>query len=225
MEILSIIPARGGSKGIPLKNLVILGNKPLLYYTIKSSKESKLITRTLVSTDNEKIARYAEKNNVQVLKRPKRLANDKAGLESVIDNVLKTINKKENYIPDIIVLLQNTSPLRLAKHIDEAIKFFIKGKYDSVLSGFSSHYFFWKTVGENVKPVNYSPLQRPNRQKMKGQFVENGAIYITKYSCFKKNKCRISGEVGMYEMPREISTEIDSYNDLFLVAKILRKQK
>ena len=225
MEILSIIPARGGSKGIPLKNLVRLGNKPLLYYTIKASKESKLITRTLVSTDNEKIARYAEKNNVQVLKRPKRLANDKARLEPVIDNVLKTINKKENYIPDIIVLLQNTSPLRLAKHIDEAIKFFIKGKYDSVLSGFSSHDFFWKTVGENVKPVNYSPLQRPNRQEMKGEFVENGAMYITKYSCFKKNKCRISGKVGMYEMPREISTEIDSYNDLFLVAKILRKQK
>ena len=143
MEILSIIPARGGSKGIKLKNLAKIHGKPLLYYSIEASKKSKFVTKTVVSTDNTQIMKYANKMNVDVLKRSSKLSSDKAKLEPVIQDVLKQL-RKNDYVPDLILLLQNTSPLRTSKHIDESIKLFKKNNYDSVLSGFVSHFFLWK---------------------------------------------------------------------------------
>ena len=121
MKVLSIIPARGGSKGIPLKNLVLLNQKPLLYYTVIASLKSKIINKTVVSTDNKKIGKVALKLGAEVVYRPKKLATDTTALEPVIEHVLNYLNRHQNYTPDIIVILQNTSPLRTAKHIDEAL--------------------------------------------------------------------------------------------------------
>ena len=117
MNILSIIPARGGSKSIPLKNIVKIQNKPLLYYTVTASLNSKLITRTIVSTDNQKIAKVAELLGAEVIKRPKKLASDTSSVELTIQHTVDHLKKTEDYIPDIIILLQNTSPLRNSKHI------------------------------------------------------------------------------------------------------------
>ena len=122
------------------------------------------------------------------------------------------------------MLLQNTSPLRSSLHIDGALSLFRKGGYDSVVSGFISHYLFWKTSRKNAEPINYNPLKRPNRQQMNNQFIENGAIYVTKYDQFKKNKCRISGRIGFYEMPEELSIQIDSKFDLLFTELIMKKQ-
>ena len=108
MKILSIIPARGGSKGIPLKNIVKLNKKPLLYYSINGSLNSKLIDRTIVSTDNQKISNYAKKLHTEVISRPKNLSGDHASIESVGIHVLNYLSKKENYVPDAIIFLQNT---------------------------------------------------------------------------------------------------------------------
>ena len=121
MEILSIIPARGDSKGIPLKNIVKINKKPLLYYTVSASLKSKLVTRTIVSTDHEKISKIAKSLGSEVIKRPKNLANDHIALEPSISQTLDHLKKTENYKPDIILILQNTSPLRNSKHIDEAL--------------------------------------------------------------------------------------------------------
>ena len=121
MEILSIIPARGGSKGIPLKNIIKINKKPLLYYTINASLKSKLVTRTIVSTDHEKISKIAKSLGAEVIKRPKKLANDHIALEPSISQILDHLKKTENYKPDIILILQNTSPLRNSKHVDEAL--------------------------------------------------------------------------------------------------------
>ena len=118
MEILSIIPARGGSKGIPLKNIIKINKKPLLYYTINASLKSKLVTRTIVSTDHEKISKIAKSLGAEVIKRPKKLANDHIALEPSISQILDHLKKTENYKPDIILILQNTSPLRNSKHVD-----------------------------------------------------------------------------------------------------------
>ena len=223
MKILSIIPARGGSKGIPLKNIVKLNKKPLLYYTLKASLNSKFIDRTVVSTDNQKISNYAQKLCAQVIRRPKKLSGDHASIESVAIHILEYLSKKENYVPDAIIFLQNTSPLRTSLHIDEAIKLFKKKNYDSILSGYNSHKFFWKKNNSSVKPINYSPKNRPNRQNFTDQFIENGSIYIIKSKIFKKTKSRLSGKIGLYEMPESSSIEIDSFNDLELANNLLKK--
>jgi len=225
MKILSIVPARGGSKGIPKKNLTLLNNKPLLYYTVNASLNANHIDRTIVTTDNDEISNFAKKHGAEVIKRPKKLSDDKAQLEPVMEHVIKVLERNENYFPDILVLLQNTSPLRTATHIDEALDFFFTKKYDSILSGFKSHRFFWKMKADRVFPFNYNPKKRSRRQEISNQFIENGAIYITKLSSFKKSKCRISGKIGLYVMPEEISIEIDSKFELSLANFILKNQK
>jgi len=214
MEIMAIIPARGGSKGIPLKNLKLLNGKPLIDYSINESLKSKFITRTLVSSDHPKILNRAEKLGAEIIKRPKNLATDSSQLEPVIEHCLNHFKLKENYVPDIIILLQNTSPLRTKKHIDDALSTFLNSKFDSMVSCYRSHYFLWTLKKNTLTPKNHNPKNRPNRQQMNDQFIENGAIYITKYNAFKKSNCRISGKIGLYEMPKELSIDIDNKLDL-----------
>jgi len=214
MKILSIIPARGGSKGIPLKNLKLINGKTLLEYSVNSSLKSKFINKTIVSSDNDRILLKSKKLGAEIITRPKYLATDSSKLEPVIEHCLKNLKLKQNYVPDIIVLLQNTSPLRTTKHIDDALNLFLNSKFDSLLSGYNSHYFIWEKKNNNVLPINYNPKKRPNRQNTSNQYVENGAIYVTKYSAFKKSKCRISGKIGFFEMPKELSIDIDTKSDL-----------
>jgi len=225
MKIISIIPARGGSTEIPLKNLIKLNKKPLLEYTVNASLNSSMINRTIVSTDHSKIQQMATELGAEIIKRPKRLSGNKIGIEPSISHVLDTLEKNEDYIPDLVLLLQNTSPLRNSKHIDRAIKFLIKNKYDSVFSAYLSHYLFWEKINKKYVPMNYDPLKRPNRQQMKNQFIENGAIFVTKNSSFKKTKCRISGKIGIYEMPEKLSYQIDSYDDIFIIERLLKSKK
>jgi len=226
MQILSIIPARGGSKGIPMKNLALLNKTPLLRYSLNSSLHSKYISKTVVSTDNKIIGNYSRKfKNVETIIRPKKLATDHSQIEPVILHTLDYLLKKFNYKPDIIVLLQNTSPLRTFYHVDAALKFFLKNNYDSLLSVFLAHKFLWKKQKKNYFPINYDPKNRPNRQDIEDQFFENGSIYITKYSSFLKTKSRISGNIGIYEMTEEDSIEIDSPFDLLHAQLILKNRK
>jgi len=213
LEILSIIPARGGSKGIHLKNLKLLNGKPLLDYSVNASLKSKLISRTIVSTDHSKIFKQAEKLGAECIQRPKHLATDFSCIESVIEHCLNFLKLKENYSPDLIILLQNTSPLRTKKHIDNALTLFLNSKFDSMLSGYMSHNFIWKINRTNVIPLNYDPKNRPNRQKFNSQFIENGAIYISKLLAFKKSKCRVSGKIGFFEMSKEFSIDVDTIYD------------
>jgi len=225
MNVLGVIPARGGSKGIPLKNLTPLNGKPLLYYTVKASMDSEIINRTVVSTDNSLISKVATQLGADVILRPKRLSNDTVTLEPVIFHILNTLQKKEDYLPDVIVLLQNTSPLRTATHIDEALNKLKNEKLDSILSVCETHSFVWKIQNKTIKPLNYNPLKRPNRQDMEKFFQENGAIYATKYSSFINSSCRISGRIGFYKMPVELSYQIDTPHDLFLIEQLMKKNK
>jgi CMP-N,N'-diacetyllegionaminic acid synthase len=225
MNILAIIPARGGSKGIPGKNIKKINGKPLLQYTINASLNSKFISKTIVSTDDDKIAKIAKKLKVDVIIRPKNLANDKAQIEPTMEHVLKKLKTKEGYVPDVIILLQNTSPLRTSKHIDNAFKKFKDKKLDSVLSASFSHQFIWRTKKELSKPLNYDPNHRQNRQELSKDFKENGAIYITKYQNFMKSKCRVSGKIGIFEMPEHRSFEVDSKIDFSIIEFLLKIKK
>jgi len=226
VNILSIIPARGGSKSIPMKNLVKINSKPLLKYSLDSSLCSKYISKTVVSTDNKTIETYSKKfKNVKTILRPKKLATDNSQIEPVIVHTLNHLYRFEHYEPDVIILLQNTSPFRTSVHIDNALKIFFRNDYDSLLSVYPSHKFLWKNKQKNYSPVNYDPKNRPNRQKIKDQFFENGAIYITKYSSFKRSKCRISGKIGIYQMTEEESLEIDTPFDLLHARLIFKNRK
>ncbi len=222
MKIMSIIPARGGSKGITLKNLKKLNGKPLIDYSVTESLKSKLITRTIVSSDHPKILSRAEKLGAEIIKRPRHLATNSSHLEPVIEHCLNYLKLKENYVPDILLLLQNTSPLRTKKHIDEALRLFLHSKLDSMLSCYSSHYFTWTLKKNLLFPINHDPKNRPNRQQINDQFIENGAMYITKYNAFKKSHCRISGKIGLFKMPKELSIDIDTKYDLLQANKFLK---
>jgi N-acylneuraminate cytidylyltransferase len=222
MKIISIIPARGGSTGMKMKNLTLLNRKPLLHYSIVASLKSKLVDRTIVSTDDEKIAKYAHKIDAEVIPRPKKLSGNIVGLEPTLFHVLNYLKKSEDYEPDVVVTLQNTSPFRNSQHIDGAISLFKKKSYDSVISGFKSKYLLWKNKGNFVIPINYDPMNRPRRQEMKNYFIENGAIYVTKSASLKKFNSRVCGKTGLYEMTQPQSLEIDNYYDLFLAEHILK---
>jgi N-acylneuraminate cytidylyltransferase len=224
VKILGIIPARGGSKGIHMKNLVKLNKKPLLEYSINSALNSKYITKTIVSTDDEQISNYSKKLKTEVILRPKRLSSDKSQIEPVIEHSLIHLQKNYNYIPDLIVLLQNTSPFRTSKHIDAALKIFLTNNFDSLLSVCPFHKFIWKKQRKNYFAINYNPQKRPNRQNINEQFLENGAIYITKYNLFKKTKCRISDKIGIFKMNEFDSIEIDTPFDLLHAQLILKSR-
>lgn len=221
LKIISIIPARGGSTEIPLKNLIKLKNIPLLSYSIKSSLDSTMINRTIVSTDHKRIKQLALQNGAEVILRPKKLSGNVIGLEPTIEHVLSYLKRTESYVPDVIVLLQNTSPLRTEMDIDLSIKKFKRGKYDSLLSGYVSHHLLFKEKNRSLSTLNFSLKKWPNRQQMKTQYVGNGAIFITTYSAFQKSKCRISGKIGIYKMSQEQSYEVDSKHDLFILEKLL----
>ncbi|KFM20092.1 N-acylneuraminate cytidylyltransferase protein [Marine Group I thaumarchaeote SCGC AAA799-P11] len=225
MKILAIIPARGGSKEIPRKNLFPVNGKPLLYYTVSACLNSTLVNRTIVSTDDSEIANVAKNLNAEVVKRPKKLSGDSTSVEPVLKHVLNFLKDKENYVPDVIILPQNTSPLRTSQHIDEALSLLIKKNFDSVLSGYPYHIFVWNKINQStIKPHSYDPQNRLNRQDTFEQILENGAIYATKTSAFKKSNCRISGKIGFYEMPTELSHNIDTLDDLKKAEKILQEQ-
>ena len=222
MNVISIIPARGGSTGIHMKNLIKLDNKPLLYYSVTASLNSKSVSKTVVSTDNDKIADYALSLGAEVVIRPKKISGSMVGLEPAILHVLDHFKKHENFKPDVVITLQNTSPFRNSQHIDRAFSIFKKGNCDSVISGFKSKFLLWQKKGKNVTPINYNPLKRPRRQEIKKYFIENGAIYITKYDLLKKFKSRVCGTVGIYEMPYKFSLEIDNLFDIYLAKQIFK---
>jgi len=223
MNVLAIIPARGGSKGIPGKNIKKINGNPLLYYTINASLKSKFISKTIVSTDDAKIAKVAKKFGSEIIIRPKNLATDKSQIEPVIEHALKFLKSNKNYIPDVIILLQNTSPLRTSSHIDAAFREFKNNNFDSILSASTSHQFIWRTQKKIAKPFNYDPTRRLNRQEIFNDFKENGAIYITKYQNFMKSKCRISGKTGIFEMSEHESFEVDSKIDFSIIEFLLKK--
>lgn len=224
-KCVAIIPARGGSKEIPYKNIVNLNRKPLIAYTIEAAKGSGLFDKIVVSTDSERVGRLSIRYGAQVVKRPKRLAKDRTPTEPVMLHALEWLKRNEDYRPEIIVLLQPTSPLRGSRDIRRSYMKFIKERLDSLLSVTLNKIFIWKKVGKIFKAINYNYQHRPRRQDIKDQFKENGAIYITKYSVFTKLKNRLGGKIGYYLMDKDISIEIDSPFDLIAARQALKREE
>ena len=202
MEILAIIPARGGSKGIPGKNIKPLAGKPLIAYTIEASLKSKYITRTVVSTEDSRIKRVAEEFGAQVVDRPMELAQDETKTAPVLLQVLNKL-EKEGYKPDITVLLQCTCPLRDEKQIDEAFELFFASDCDSVFAARPmgvTHALWRKNLDGNYEAL-YDYRHRPRRQDTDlhlPMYCETGATYIIRTDVLKEVKDFIGKKPELY---------------------------
>ena len=221
MNIISIIPARGGSKGVPRKNIKLLAGKPLIAYTIETALASSLINRIIVSTDDAEIAKIAFNCGAEVVMRPNHLARDETPTEPVLQHVVNYLEKKENYIPDLIMLLQPTSPLRHVDDIDNSIKQLMDSGADSLLSVCKNHIFLWKMEKDVLISINYNYKNRKRRQNIETEYRENGSIYITKRSILMKENNRLGGKIEIYEMDEMKSFEIDTMFDFKLIECIL----
>lgn len=221
MNIISIIPARGGSKGVPLKNIHRLNGKPLIFYTIKASLSSKLVDRTIVSTDHAKIASIAKQYGAEVIKRPKILSGNKASSEQALLHVIEHLKKTESYFPDIIVFLQCTSPFTYLQDIDGTIDKLIKEKADCAFTVTRFHHFLWeKDIKGNLTGINHYKENRQLRQKIKPQYLETGSVYVMKAKDFIKKQHRFFGKITTYEISKDRCLEIDEEHD-FKIAESL----
>lgn len=210
-KIVSVILARGGSKGIPQKNIVDINGQPLISYTIETSINSN-VSKTWVSTDDDEIKSISLKYGAKVLDRPLKYATDISKSEDAL------LHFANNVDFDILVFIQPTSPLLKPKYINEGIKMI--DQYDSVFSVYKEHWL--PRWSKDIKPINWDINNRPRRQDKNEQYVENGAFYITKKENLIKSNLRYSGNIGIVEMPFEESFQIDNKNDLKLIQNIIK---
>lgn len=210
MKIISIIPARGGSKGIPNKNIIDFHGKPLITWTIEQALDSKMIDEVYVTSDSSHILSIAEGMGVHTIKRPSKLSNDSASSESALLHALKTINKRI----DLIVFLQVTSPLRKKYDIDNAIRKLLDEKADSLLSLCSSKEFIWNKFNETFSPLTYDIENRCDHRQLKNLYYENGSIYVFKPQILEKKKNRLGGKISVYLMDSWQRADIDDQDSL-----------
>jgi CMP-N-acetylneuraminic acid synthetase len=221
MRYLAVIPARGGSKRIPNKNLITLAGKPLIQHTIEAAILSKKIEKIIVSTDDIQILNYCKKFNIpEVSLRPKELSRDDSPMTDVFKHILDLNIKFDN-----LVLLQPTSPFRNSKHIESAIDLFESENADTLTSVINSEnhpYYQWTIKGQKFKPFFSIEHQSIPRQNLPPALIENGAIYIINKKLVKEGK--IYGEIIIpFEMDNISSIDIDTTDDLLWAEFIFTK--
>ena len=212
MEIVSVIPARGGSKGIKKKNLIDLKGQPLLSYSVNASLSSK-VNKTYVCTDDNEIRDEAVKLGSKVLMRPSYLADDII----MPDSTLVYFASKIKF--DVLVFIQPTSPLIKKEYIDEGIHMIKEGYYDSVFTVHEEHWL--PRWDDKIKPLDWTVDNRPRRQDMPRNFIENGMMYITKRETLLKTQLRYGGTMGFLKIPLKQSFQVDSSEDLDLIRKLI----
>jgi len=219
----AIIPARGGSKGVPRKNIRPLAGQPLIAHSIQDALEAKDVDQVYVSTDDREIADISENYGAEVIHRPAELANDTASSEAALIHAVSEIEKLDILL-DNIVFLQCTSPIRTGQDIDQALEKLQAKQADSLLSVSPNHRFLWEEQEGVAHPINYDYRQRPRRQDMSPQYVENGSIYIFKPWVLKEQNNRLGGQIALYVMSEESALEIDSTTDLKVIEAIVSEQ-
>lgn len=223
MKILGVITARGGSKGIPGKNIKLLLGKPLIWWTIDAAKKSGVFDRLIVSTDDEAIAKICRESGVEVpFTRPAELAQDKTPHLPVMQHAVSYLKEKEGYEPDYVMILQPTSPARQAFHIKEAVDLIVKTGADSVLSVYempeSFHPHKALILGEDgmLKLVTGVPVRHRaiRRQDLPKAYWSVGAIYLFKTSLlFDKEPNFYGDKVAPYVLDRKYVVDINELAD------------
>jgi CMP-N,N'-diacetyllegionaminic acid synthase len=225
-NILGLITARGGSKGIPRKNLADLAGKPLIAWTIEAALESHKLGRVVVSTDDEEIAQVAREWGAEVpFMRPPELAGDRSSHISVIVHAVRWLESHQNTCPDYVMLLQPTSPLRSVEDIDAVIDLAIEKDGDSVVSvcPVNEHTYLCKQIAPDgrlfdfvLKPEGYLP-----RQLMPPVYSLNGAIYLVRRNVLIEYNTLYTDRTFAYVMPPERSLDVDTPWDLYVANRIL----
>ncbi len=220
MSVIAFIPVRGGSKSIPLKNIKPFCGKPLVYWTARAANDALCVDRVVVASDSREILNTADSFGLKKLslyERDPANAQDSSSTESVMLEYIRSAGLDDG---DIFMLVQATSPLTTAQDIDGAVRLFREGGCDSLLTCSRTKRFFWNPDGT---PINYDYRVRPRRQEFLGTLMENGAFYISTVKAVRESGCRLSGKIGVYEMPEYCGIEIDEPSDWSAAEELMRK--
>lgn len=220
MKTIAFIPVRGGSKSIPLKNIKLFCGKPLVCWNIEALENCSLVDEIVIATDSDEIecAVVAQSYKKTVIyRRLAENASDTATTESVMLEYIKLAKLNEL---DVFMLVQATSPLTGTLHFTEALSIYKQGKYDSMLTCVRNYRFFWN---EDGTPLNYDYHKRPRRQNFSGMLMENGAFYINTIKNILEKGNRLSGNIGIYEMPEYTAFEVDEPDDWIILEKLMQK--
>jgi N-acylneuraminate cytidylyltransferase len=218
LNIVAIIPARGGSKGIPGKNVIDFCGKPLLAWSILQALDAKSVSRVYVSSDDDHILQVATSYGAHPIRRPAELASDTSSSETALLHVLDEIGRSAAMVPDLVVFLQATSPLREPEDIDGAVHKIIAAHADSLFSAAVLEDFcVWKKTGGEFKGLTFDPFNRGIRQDREPLFLENGSIYVFRPEVLRRFGNRLGGEIAIFEMPYWKSFEIDTIEDLDVI--------
>ena len=214
MKTVALILARGGSKGIPNKNIINIKQKPLLAYSILAAQKSN-VDEVWVSTDCKKIKEVAINYGALVLDRPEKYATDVSKSEDALIHFAENINF------NILVFIQPTSPLINSDDINSGLLLMQNKNYDSVFSAYKEHWLpRWSL---DNKPDNWEIDDRPMRQEIEEKYVENGAFYITSKDALMNSSLRYSGSIGIIEMPLSRSFQVDNEDDLSLIKELINE--
>ena len=212
MSVVAVICARGGSKGIPRKNVRSFAGHPLIAWTIGAALAAEGVDHVVLSSEDDEILAVAEAHGALTHRRPDALATDEAATEPVVIDVLKHHPVARQ--ASTVVLMQATSPLTSPEDLDAALQQMAAEKLDSMLSVVENHVFQW-SLGDDgtATPLNYDPQQRPRRQDIPDRVAENGAFYLATREVWESQACRLGGRTGAFVMQPWQAWEIDTEDD------------
>ncbi|WP_440102898.1 N-acetylneuraminate synthase family protein [Streptosporangium sp. H16] len=210
MRVLAVVPARGGSVGVPLKNLAAVGGSPLVARAVRACVRAELVDEVVVSTDHEGIAEAARAAGATVIHRPEELSGATASSESAVLHALDHLSE----VPDVVILVQCTSAFIDPADLDNAIAKVLDGSADVVFSGLETHEFLWSASGAGV---NHDPSHRPRRQDREPNFRETGAFYVMRTEGLREHGHRFFGAVAVQQVPSRHAIEVDTPEDLEIV--------
>ncbi|MEP6915702.1 MAG: acylneuraminate cytidylyltransferase, partial [Acidobacteriota bacterium] len=222
-HVIAVVPARGGSKRIPAKNLLPIAGRPLLAHSLRHAREAAAVSETWVSTDDPAIAALAEGEGARVVDRPADLANDTATSEAALLHVLDARREQGLDDPDLVVFLQATSPARRQGEIDGAVETLVREGADSVFSACENNRLIWQMTPAGPESLTYDYHRRQREQDMPRQFRENGSIYVFRPELLRRTGNRLGGRIAAFEMDYWSSFQIDTPEHVELCEWIMRQ--
>lgn len=223
MKILGIIPARGGSKGVPGKNILKVDGKPLLAYAIACGKASEKITELIVSTDSQEIAQVAEDYGAEVMLRSAELAGDTSDVADTVNFIVEELQKKGKQF-DIIVLLQPTAPLRTGSDVDRALELLVQNGNDAVISLVKvedNHPARMYAIDNDKMIALYPELEKKRRQELPAYYLRNGCIYAIRTAVFLAEKNMMPSKKSGYIMNEKWWVNVDTPTDVYLLERLM----
>lgn len=221
-KVYAIIPARGGSKGIPNKNLSMLNGRSLIEIGVNACLGANIVDKVFVSTDDSNIMAEAERVGAEIIVRPAHIAGDTSSSEEALLHALGEIEKQGYERPSSTLFYQITNALTNSEDIDKGYDYFIKSGADSMFTAALFARSLWERKSGKIFAINHDPTKRLMRQEVSNCFLENGAFYLMNTDGFLKSKHRFFGNIEMFEMEPINSHDIDEPIDLDIAEVLLK---